>query len=271
MRTGGWYNEKRCRGTSSALKSELRRLRGSGRGLCGASGRLRRGSRRGRGRRRRGRRGRGRGAPAAVPAGAAASNRLMTSAVRSSAGSPQTMPGVAPAEEHLEPSLGHDLLDDREQLALEGVLEVLLQLLDFFLRVLLKRWSSFCCRSMSRSSWPRAASFSTAVCGCSFCWSACSFLFRSFSSATFFWLSACTLPVEALPSVDSAATRWMSMNANLVPSGNGRGGCGRGRRRGGGGWAPAPGLGAGCVPWANVRSGPEHQGQRSNHYKRSHL
>ena len=45
---------------------------------------------------------------------------------------------IALAEEDLDALFGHDLLDDRIQLALEGVLQVGLQLLHFFLRILLR-------------------------------------------------------------------------------------------------------------------------------------
>ena len=43
---------------------------------------------------------------------------------------------------------------------------------------------------------------------------------------TFFWFSACTLAVDALPSADSAATRWMLIDGELRCASAGGGGRG---------------------------------------------
>src|SRR2546425_1997545 len=117
---------------------------------------------------------------------------------------------------------------------------------------------STCCRSIFFSSSARAFSLMTPPLDCSFCWSAWSALFLSFSSVTFFWLSACTLLVATFPSADSLAIRWMLMKANFVPSGNRAGGDGAGAGAAGGAGAAvgaggAAGFGAGWAgAWANA-------------------
>src|SRR5215213_5476709 len=119
------------------LESELRWLRGPGWRLCSAGRRLRcgrSGSRRGRrrGRRRRGSRGR-RGAAGARGGGVEALDDVGGDIERRIAPDDS---GIVAAEENLQPALGHDLLDHGEEPALKAVLQVLLELLDFFLCIL---------------------------------------------------------------------------------------------------------------------------------------
>ena len=67
----------------------------------------------------------------------AASNRLITSAVRSSPGSAQTIPASARLRRICSAFSCDDLLDDRGELALEFQLQLLLQLLQLGVGVLL--------------------------------------------------------------------------------------------------------------------------------------
>src|SRR3979411_2832831 len=77
---------------------------------------------------------------------------------------------------------------------------------------------------------------------CSLAWASASALLLACASVCFFCMSACTLPVEILPSPDRLATCWRLTNAILAPAGNGRGGTGAGA-----GCAAAGGAGEGVA------------------------
>ena len=113
------------------------------------------------------------------------------------------MPAVRRAEQDVQALLLRDLLEDRQQLLLELVLQFLLQLVDLGLRVLLEALGLLAvCRSISFSSCARAASFMTLPLVCSFCWFPWSGLALSAPSVCFFWISALTRAIAALPSAD---------------------------------------------------------------------